>query len=253
MSVIGEHPVGAGVGLDAHHLVDQTGERLDAGGGLAPAVYLPAVDVPGREVGQRPTPAVVVFDPHHPGPAGRQGRMGAAAGLDGGFLIRADDEVVARQRLAVPDPGVQVQGAGGLDGEVGIPRGDPRAVLAGFERVVGQPPAHRGRRGRYLPPIGQLAGDLRGAPPRQRCPGFGRQGTRHRDGLGPRRVGEHRWAPAARMVCEAVQAVLGEPFAPGADGVHAHVHVFRDHRVRRPRGGREHQLRADPVAVLGAS
>ena len=46
LSVTGEHPVGAGVGLDAHHLGDQPGERVDPGGGLAAAVHLPAVESP---------------------------------------------------------------------------------------------------------------------------------------------------------------------------------------------------------------
>ena len=166
-------------------------------------VTRPRWDVPRGQVGQRPTPVVGVLDPHHPGLARGQGPVAAAAGLDRGLLIRADHELVARQRLAVPEPGVQVQHAGGLDREVGVPREDPRPVPPGFEGVLGQPAADRGHRGRDLAADLQFTGQFRATPPRQRHPGLGRQRARQRDDLGPIRRGEHRWAATARGVPQA--------------------------------------------------
>ena len=107
--------------------------------------------------------------------------MAAAPGLDRGLLVRADHELALAQRLALPCPGVQIQHPGRLDREVGIPREDPRPVLPGLEGVLGQPAPHRGRRDRLHHSAGdRLHGQFRGAPPRQRHPGLGRQLTGQR-------------------------------------------------------------------------
>ena len=246
--MIGEHPVGAGVGFGGHHLLDQPGERLDAGGRLAPAGDPPAVDVPRGQVGQCPTPVVLVLDPHGTGPSRRQGGVAAAAGLDRGFLIRADHELVGAQRFAVPEPGVQVERTGGLDREVGVPREDPRAVLPGFERILGQPAADRGHRRRDLAPLGQLTGQFRGAPPRQRHLRFGRQRARQRDDLGPIRRGEHRWAATARSVPQAGQSLDGEPATPFADRVLAQAQLPLSRRWSHRRPPR---ARSGPAAGRG--
>jgi hypothetical protein len=65
-------------------------------------------------------------------------------------LIRTDHEVVRAQRLSVPDPGIEVQDAGGRGPEVGVPDRDPRPVLPRLEGILGQPAPHRGHRGRDL-------------------------------------------------------------------------------------------------------
>lgn len=62
-----EHPVGAGVGLSGHDLLDQSPERLDAGGGFQPADHLGAVHVVGGQIGQCPPALVLMLDSHHPG------------------------------------------------------------------------------------------------------------------------------------------------------------------------------------------
>src|SRR5262249_49490321 len=163
-----EHPAGAGVRLGGHDLLDQPGERGDPGGGLAPAGDLPAADVPGGQVGQGAAALVVVLDAHRAGLAGRQGGVAAAAGLDGGLLIGADDVVVAARRRAVPGPGVRVERPGGLYRELRVADRDPGPVLPGLERVTGEPAADGGRRGGDLAAGGQFAGQVRAAPPRQR-------------------------------------------------------------------------------------
>ena len=96
-----EHPVSAGVGLGGHHLLDQSPERLDTGCGFHPADHAGVVHVVGAQIGQRPLPFVLVLDSHHPGFASRQRGVAATAGLDRGFLIRAEDKVIAGQRFTV--------------------------------------------------------------------------------------------------------------------------------------------------------
>ena len=86
---------------------------------------LAAVGVPGGQVGQGTAPLVLVLDPHHAGQSGWQGRVAAAAGLDGGLLIRAHHEVAFAKWLALVDSGVQVQHDGGAGGKVRCPWGDP--------------------------------------------------------------------------------------------------------------------------------
>src|SRR5680860_658757 len=97
LSTIGEHPVGGFVGLLGHDLGDEVGERDDAGGVLAAAEHLRAVDVVGGEVGHRTAAVVVVVDPNRSGLAGGQCGVAAAAGLDGGLLVGRDHEILLAQ------------------------------------------------------------------------------------------------------------------------------------------------------------
>ena len=96
-------------GLLGHHLLDQRGERNDAGGVLAAAVDLRAVHVVRGEIGHRAATVVVVVDPHHPGLARWQGGVAAAPRLDGGLLVGGDHIVSRAQRFPVPFPGIQIQ------------------------------------------------------------------------------------------------------------------------------------------------
>ena len=81
-----EHPVRGLVGLLGHDLFDQSGERSDPRGVLAPAEDLRAVHVVRGEIGHRNAAVVVVVDPHHSVFSRREGGVAAAAGLDGGLL-----------------------------------------------------------------------------------------------------------------------------------------------------------------------
>jgi hypothetical protein len=95
-----EHPLGGGIGLDGHELFDETAERDDARGRLAPAHHPGPVHIVGGQVGERAAPVVLVLDAHEPGLPRRQGRVAAATGLDAGLFVRADHELVP-QRLAL--------------------------------------------------------------------------------------------------------------------------------------------------------
>ncbi len=69
-----EHPLGGGVGLSHHHLVDEPVERFDAAPSLRAADQLGALDVPGAEIGERAAALVGVLDPLAcPGAEGRLG------------------------------------------------------------------------------------------------------------------------------------------------------------------------------------
>src|SRR6478672_6038500 len=94
-----EHPLGRGVGLGGHDLVDELFERGDPGGVLAAAEDLAAVHVVGGQVGDRAATVVVVVDPDLAGLARREGGVAAAAGLDGGLLVGGDHVIVAAQRF----------------------------------------------------------------------------------------------------------------------------------------------------------
>lgn len=128
------HPAGRGVGLDGHDLVDQPTERGDPGRWLAAAEQAGGMDVPGGQVGQRPTAVVLVLvlDAHAPAPARWQGRMAAAAGLGAGVLIGRDDGVGTLQAAAAEGALVQVQDPAGLGSEVRVAREDPRVVAPGL-------------------------------------------------------------------------------------------------------------------------
>jgi hypothetical protein len=148
-----------------HDLIDQFGERVDAGGVGAEPDHVRLVDVAGGQVGQRAAALVFVADAHGPGCAGRQG--GVAACLDGGLLIGGDHVFVAGERDAVEDPRVEVQDPGGPGGEFRVADEQPGPVLPGFDRVGGQDPADGGGGDRIGDAaFGHLGGQVGAAPPR---------------------------------------------------------------------------------------
>ena len=59
-----EDTLGRGVGLVAHHVMDQRGKRCDAGGGVTPSEHPPVADVVGRQIRQRPTASIVIVHAH---------------------------------------------------------------------------------------------------------------------------------------------------------------------------------------------
>lgn len=152
--------------------------------------------------------------------------MTAAAGLDGGLLVAGDDVLVLAQRDTLEPAGVQVQNTLGLDAEVRVADEDPGPVLPGLERILAQPAAHRGRGdGLGDPARGQLGGQLRARPARQRHAGLGGQLAGQRFGLGYLHGGEPGGAPGALAVGQG----------------------------RQPRRGRTARARSGPCPRAGAS
>jgi hypothetical protein len=211
---------------------------------------LAAVGVPGGQVGQGTAPLVGVLDPHRASQPSWQGRVAAAAGLDGGLLIRAQHEVALAEWLAVVASGVPVQHDGGAGGEVRCPWGDPRSVLPRFERIGAQPATHGGAADGIDQSGGdRLVGHLGGAPPRQRHPaGRGQLADQGLD-LGLLHRGEPGRATAAFSVAQPVEGVGGEPAPPLACGVGSDPTPAGDRGVGVPGGGIQHDQCPQPVPV----
>src|SRR4029077_3593282 len=102
-----------------HDALDQSPEWLDPRPGLALAHDQTFLDVPGRQVLQRPAAPVFRLDAAAP-PRGRpEGRVTADAGLDAGLLVGAEDPVEGVHALPLPVALIQIQDDGGLLEEVG--------------------------------------------------------------------------------------------------------------------------------------
>src|ERR1035437_1159409 len=78
-----EDSPGAGVRLLAHDLVDEPSERRDPVLGLTAAEHLRSMDVPGRQIGKRAAPLVLVLD------ADRSSASRRAPGMDPGPCLDA--------------------------------------------------------------------------------------------------------------------------------------------------------------------
>jgi hypothetical protein len=103
-----EHPGRAGVGLGAHHLVDQLSERtMPVVGAVRPSTR--AARIVGGQMGQRAAAAVLELGPADPARRRRQVGMAPAQALQLSLLIGAAHVLVVAQRLSLPDPGVEVE------------------------------------------------------------------------------------------------------------------------------------------------
>jgi len=154
-----EHPAGRGVGLDAHDLLDEPPERLDAGASLVAAEHLRAMDIRWSEMLQRAS--ALEFHALYATAGSRQGLVAAGAGL----VIGGYDEIMLAECLALVDPSVEVENASGLDLELWVTGKDPWPLLPRSDRVLGQPAPDPGPRD-----LGDdsSADDL-GGRPRWRC------------------------------------------------------------------------------------
>src|SRR5215210_4147928 len=141
-----EHPIGGGVGLLSHHLIDQRTEGLDAALGLTAPEELRSMHVPGGQVSQRSFSFVLVFEPHEPFLLGWQGGLQAMASLDGGLLVGADHILLGTERLTLPSTLVEIQYPPCFMREVGIAGEDPRAMVEGPDGFFREPSPDGGPR-----------------------------------------------------------------------------------------------------------
>ena len=170
--------------------------------------------------------------------------MDAHAGLDAGLLVSAEHVVVLAERFTFPFPLVEIQDAGGLDGEVRVAGEDPRPVLPGLQGVVSEPAAHRGRRRRGNDAAScRMAGQFRTGRAGQRRSARG--GHLARESLNPSHDvgGEHAGPAGARRVGQTFDALLAVPAPPLAGRVLADAQPLRDHPVRHARRGEQHDPR----------
>ena len=104
-----ENASGRSVGLLIHDQVDQLVEMDNTGTGAAEPKELGMVNIPRCQIGQSTFSVVLMFNTSctacDRGDSGNQ----ASSGLDAGFFIRANHEVVLAQRLGIPGSVVQIQ------------------------------------------------------------------------------------------------------------------------------------------------
>ncbi len=129
----------------------------------------PAVaHVPSVEVAEGTHPLVLVLDELPTTRSRRSALMDALACLYGWLGVGADHHLAGLQQFAFPAALVEIEYPSCLLKEVGVPWEDPRTVLPGFDRVLGQPPSDR-RRGRVAhTTLDNEAVDLRSTETRER-------------------------------------------------------------------------------------
>lgn len=137
-----ENPTRVTVGRLGHDLGDKAVERLDAGGLITASEDLCAVNIECRQVSPGTAALVFVFYSHGLIRACGQGRVLSNACLDAGFLIGRKHEVIGFQGLAFPLPGVEVEDASRLLGELGVAREYPGAVMPRADGVLVNPAPH---------------------------------------------------------------------------------------------------------------
>ena len=92
-------------------------DRRDAGGGFTATEELRPLDIPGREVGPRAHPLVLMFDSRDAIGAGRHRGMSAAAHLNVGFFVGRQDVVIRRQWVALRGASVQIEEGAGFSSQ----------------------------------------------------------------------------------------------------------------------------------------
>jgi hypothetical protein len=223
----------------AHDLAGQVHERLDPRRERRGGEHLPGVHVqPGQQREGALAPVLVLVAD---GPAGRggQGGMQAAAGIDLRPGVKGQDPVTCPERLALVKPLVQVHDHLRPGPGVRVAGVDPRLVLPRPDRVPGQDPQHRrrGDRGADQPPGGQLGGQFRTGPVRQRYPGSGRQLAGQCHHCRPCLRADLARPPRPGQITESFPAAVSEPAPPLTHGVLADAQVTGDPRVGAPHRG----------------
>ena len=124
----------------SHDLLHEAVKGSDAVLGFAAAKDPGMVDIETGDVSPGAAAEVFVLDLHRATRAARASGMFTPPGLDAGFLVCRDHELVILQRLAFPVAGIEVENAAGFLRKVRIAGEDPAAVIPGANRVLMQPP-----------------------------------------------------------------------------------------------------------------
>jgi hypothetical protein len=109
-----EDPASIIVRRSSHYLLDEAVKGLDAVLGLAAAKNPGMVDIQTGDVGPGPAPKVLVLYLHRATRAAGTSRVFATPGLNAGFLVGGDHELVICQRLPFPGAGIQIENATGF-------------------------------------------------------------------------------------------------------------------------------------------
>ena len=233
---------------------DQLLEGFDAGLGGDLAEHPGLVDVVGGEVGQGAAAAVLELDASGAPGCGRLSPVAAVQGLQLRFLIGADHVVVGTQRVALPLSGIQVEHPGGLGAKSGSRGKIQDRCCQGL--IASAASQRRTVAAEIVSAIPRVITSVASSVLDHRdngCTGLGGQRAGQRLDLGDLYRREPTSPPAARPILEPRQARGREPAAPLTDGVHVHTHLGGDLGVAAPVGRREHDPRANHVAMRRAS
>lgn len=154
-------PMGMAVGILIHDLLDQAVEGDNGAAGFATAVDLGLVDIPGGQIGPGSEASILMLDLEGRVGPGRQRGVATLAGLDGGFLIGGQDELIRAQGLTLPNALVEIQQAAGLGEKVRIAGKQPATMLPGPDGILMEPapdggPADGGHQARLTDLSGQI-------------------------------------------------------------------------------------------------
>lgn len=173
-----EDPVGRVVWFLGHNEVHQAMKSLDTGSGFARAEDLGATDIPGGHICPCAHALIFKFDPAHSAWGGWSATGYAVTGLNAGFFIGTNDEIIWSQGCAFPHTLVQVEDATGLGGEQRITRKNPAPVRPWPDGVGREPPPHGvSADGGCDAPFDSLSSDVGAAQPRERNIPFSRDFT----------------------------------------------------------------------------
>lgn len=249
-----EHPACGGVGLFGHDLAHESVKWHDAALALAASDHPAAAHVPRVQVAEGAHSLVLVLD-ELPTTRGRRGALvDALACLDRGLRVGAYHHVAGLKQLAFPAALVEIEYPSGLLQEVGVPWEDPRAMLPGFDRILGQPPSDR-RRGRVADgTLNDEAVDLRSTETRERNAELTRQLARDRLDLRDLFRGEND-AGAPRVVCPSTPpgAPQQSVFANARRHQDSYPAAYRSRHSARHQPRRAQAWRAEPPGADACS
>jgi hypothetical protein len=138
-----EHPPGLVIRRLRHHLGHQPVEGGNARLSFTAAKESGVMDIKGCQVGPSAATLVLMFHPLQPAGTGGESGMQTAPGLDAGFLVCREDELIVGEGVALPKPRIEIQESSGLGGKVGDAGENPAAVGPRTNGIFVQPAPHR--------------------------------------------------------------------------------------------------------------
>jgi len=159
-----------------HDLSDQAVKGDNGAAGFATAEDLGLVDIPGGQIGAGTEASILMLDLEGRVGSRRQTGVATLAGLDGGFLIGAHDELVPAEGLTLLNALVENEQTAGLGEKVGIAGKQPATMLPGPDGVLMEPAPHGGPAdGGHQARLTELSGQIVVAPAREGNALTGRQ------------------------------------------------------------------------------
>ena len=151
------------VGRASHDLLNKAIKGCDTSGCFAAAKDTGTMNVESCEIGPGSATTILMFDAHRALRRDRQSWMLAPPGLDAGLLVGGDDKFITFEGFGFPAALIQIQNSVGLDGEGGVPREDPTAVVPRANGVFMEPPPNgTSRDGGNQTGMADLTGNVRG-------------------------------------------------------------------------------------------